>query len=128
MHVDKAPVELLRKSPMKALKDEWPGMRCRFIVPPPAKGGWTGFVFSEWELEAGTWSDLHHHDELNFIIEGELEVESDGVVVVARPGDTVVVQAGHRGRYTARTLVRMVAVYGPNPGTADGPYEYHDLH
>ena len=119
-------VRLVPRQALEALKDEWGGMRCRFIVPPK-DGGWSDFAFSEWELEAGTWSDLHHHDELNFILKGELEVESEGITRVAGPGDTVVVKAGCRGTYTARGFVHMVAIYGPNPGVPDGEYQYRDL-
>ena len=48
----------------------------------------------EWELTAAEWRDRHPHDELNFILEGELHVESEGTTVVAGVGDTVRVQAG----------------------------------
>lgn len=115
------PVELTRRQPLEVSNPEWPGMRVRWIVPKvgPGEGTWSDFVFSEWELEAGTWTDLHHHDELNYVLEGELHVESEGVSVVAGPGDTVVVRAGHLGRYTAPQYARMAAVFGPNPGKPD---------
>ena len=118
-----APVQLTPQQPLEATSSDWPGMRSRWIVPPRPEG-WSDFVFSEWELEAATWTDLHHHDELNFVVEGELEVESEGTTVVARPGDTVIVKAGHLGRYTAHTYARMVAVYGPNPGKPDEHFSF----
>lgn len=120
------PVELKPRQPLETISDEWAGMRGRWILPPvgPRPEGWSDFVFSEWELEGGTWTDLHHHDEHNYVIEGELHVESEGTTVVARPGDTVTVRAGHLGSYSAPTYARMVAVYGPNPGEPDEHFSF----
>lgn len=117
------PVELTPKQPLEAIKEEWAGMRGRWIFPPHPDG-WSDFAFSEWELEAGTWTDLHHHDEVNFILEGELHVESEGTTIIARPGDTVTVKAGHLGSYSAPKYARMVAIYGPNPGKPDEHFSF----
>lgn len=119
-------VELLPSTPLRATSADWPGMRSRWILAPVATG-WTDFALSEWELEAASWTDLHHHDELNLVVEGELHVESAGTTVIAGVGDTVRVSAGSLGRYTAPVYARMVAVYGPNPGRADEQFSYTPL-
>jgi ethanolamine utilization protein EutQ (cupin superfamily) len=90
--------------------------------------GWTGVALSEWELRAASWTDRHPHDEINYVLSGELHVESDGETVIARPGDTVVVRAGSLGVYTAPVQARMLAIYGPNPdGLESDSFEYRDL-
>jgi uncharacterized cupin superfamily protein len=81
----------------------------------PASGGWQQPVLSEWELRGAHWTDRHEHDELNYVLEGELHVESAGVTVVGHPGDVVRVAAGSTGHYWAPVHARMLAVYGPNP-------------
>ncbi len=120
------PVRLLPSAPLNVKRPDWPGMRSRWIVPP-VPGGWAGFALSEWELHAATWSDLHHHDEYNLVLEGELHVTSGGHTRIARAGDTVVVAAGNLGRYSAPVFARMIAVYGPNPGLSDEEAGYEAL-
>src|SRR5687767_13855186 len=110
-----APVELVQRDVLAPLREDWPGMRSRWIVPPRDEG-WPDVVLSEWELERAVWTDLHHHDEINHILEGELHVETGGTSVIARTGDTVRVAAGQLGRYSAPKYARMFTVYGPNPG------------
>src|SRR5205085_2477710 len=74
------------------------------------------------------WADRHPHDEINYVLSGELHVESDGETVIARPGDTVVVRAGSLGVYTAPVQARMLAIYGPNPdGLESDSFEYRDI-
>ena len=91
-------------------------------------GGWSGIALSEWELNAAAWTDRHPHDEVNYVLEGELHVESDGETVVAGPGDTVWVRAGSVGTYTAPVHARMLAIYGPNPdGAESDSFEYREL-
>lgn len=119
-------VELWPRGKLHAERDEWPGMRSRWMVPPQ-QGGWTDYAVSEWELEEAAWTDLHHHDEINLVLEGELHVESDGHTVVAGPGDTVRVAAGQLGHYRAPIYARMFAVYGPNPGLPDESFSYEPL-
>jgi quercetin dioxygenase-like cupin family protein len=120
-------VELMPSEPLVMLNPEWPGMRGRWITATPTDQGWPDFILSEWELEGAAWTDLHHHDEVNLVVEGELHVECDGKTVVAGPGDTVRVPAGRLGRYVAHRYARMVAVYGPNPGMADEAFSYESL-
>jgi ethanolamine utilization protein EutQ (cupin superfamily) len=86
----------------------------------------TDVVLGEWTLERAAWTDLHHHEELNYVIEGELHVTYDGDTYVAHAGDVVIVPAGHRARYEAPAFARMVFVYGPSTdghATIDGVYE-----
>ena len=125
-HEQPAAVEKFPAEQMLPINDEWPGMRGRWMLPPQ-EGGWSTFSLGEWELERAVWTDLHHHDELNVVVEGELHVESDGRTVVARPGDTVRVRAGSLGRYSAPVYARMIAVYGPNDGQADEAFAYEQL-
>lgn len=108
-------VERLPNEPMSS---DSPGMRGRAIVDPD-DAGWQDVAVMEWELTSAQWTDRHPHDELNFILEGELHVEVDGTTVVAGVGDTVRVKGGSNGRYWAPVHARMLAVYGPNPGGAE---------
>jgi len=57
--------------------------KCRVIVPP-LKGGWSEPAVFEWELTAESWTDEHPHSEYNFVIEGQLFVESGGVTLEAQ--------------------------------------------
>ncbi|RNL55200.1 cupin domain-containing protein [Arthrobacter oryzae] len=70
---------------MAPLKDQRQGLRCRFINASPA-GPWDEFILSEWELEACAWEDFHPHTETNFVLEGELHIESGGETVILKPG------------------------------------------
>jgi mannose-6-phosphate isomerase-like protein (cupin superfamily) len=124
---DRDAVALMPSEPLVVVNPEWPGMRGRWITATPTDEGWPDFILSEWELEGAAWTDLHHHDEVNLVVEGELHVECDGTTVVAGPGDTVRVPAGRLGRYVAPRYARMVAVYGPNPGMADDAFSYESL-
>jgi mannose-6-phosphate isomerase-like protein (cupin superfamily) len=103
------------------------GSRCRWILGPPPEA-WSDFVLSEWELERTGWSDLHPHDEINIVVEGELHVECEGETVVVGPRETVRVPAGKVGRYSAPVYARMIAVYGPNPTGAPTEFgEYWEV-
>ncbi|MFD6063746.1 cupin domain-containing protein [Rhodococcus wratislaviensis] len=82
---------------------------------PPGEGAWEDVVLSEWQLDAAGASDRHDHVEVNFVIEGELHVEVDGVEVIARSGDTVWTPRGAVGRYWAPKHARMLSIYGANP-------------
>jgi uncharacterized cupin superfamily protein len=95
-----------------------PGMLSRRVFGAPASS-WTTPVFTEWELTGAEWVDEHPYDEFNFVLEGELHVESDGTVVVARTGDLVRVRAGSTGTYSAPGHARMLAVYDHNPDGGD---------
>lgn len=116
--------------PMKALepiKGEWQKLRCRFINALP-DGQWDDFILSEWELESCGWEDFHPHSETNFLLEGELHIESEGKSVTLRPGDSARVNPGHLGRYIAPVYARMFTVYGPNPeGLKSHSFRYFEL-
>lgn len=88
---------------------------CRVIIPPTA-GGRSEPALFEWELRAESWTDQHPHSEYNFVIEGQLFVESGGLTVEARTGDVVQVPAGAVGRYWAPKYARLLAIYGPSKG------------
>jgi mannose-6-phosphate isomerase-like protein (cupin superfamily) len=110
-------------APKKFSRTELSGQdkpKCRAIIPPAA-GGWSEPVLFEWELTAESWTDVHPHSEYNFVIEGELFVESGGVTVEARAGDVVQVPAGAVGRYWAPRYARLLAIYGPSEGQPDKP-------
>ena len=100
--------------------------KCRTIMPP-VQGGWSEPVLFEWELTAESWTDQHPHSEINFVIEGQLFVESGGVTVEARAGDVVRVPAGAAGRYWAPTYARLLAIYGPNKGEPSRSLGYQKL-
>ncbi len=99
---------------------------CRSIVAP-APGGWTEPALFEWELRAEAWTDEHPHTEYNYVIEGQLFVESDGVTVEAGPGDVVQVPAGAIGKYWAPAYARMLAIYGPSAGAPSRKLHYEKL-
>jgi mannose-6-phosphate isomerase-like protein (cupin superfamily) len=106
------------EAPTKFPKGEFverSGPNCRTIIAP-ARGGWTEPAVFEWELQAESWTDEHPHTEYNYVIEGQVFVESGGVTVEGRAGDLVRVPAGVVGRYWAPTYARLLAIYGPSKG------------
>ena len=114
--------------PLKAMEDKWLGLRCRFINSHPDVGPWDDFILSEWELEACAWEDFHPHSETNFVLEGELHIESEGTTVILKPGDAARVNPGRPGRYWAPVYSRMVTIYGPNPeGAQSHSFRYSEL-
>ena len=78
----------------------------------------------EWELTAESWTDQHPHSEYNFVIDGQLFVESGGVTLVAQAGDVVRVPAGAIGQYQAPTYARLLANYGPSKGEPSKSLSY----
>ena len=100
--------------------------KCRVIMPP-VQGGWSEPVLFEWELTAESWTDEHPHSEYNFVIEGQLFVESGGVTVEAHTGDVVRVPAGAVGRYWAPKYARLLAIYGPSKGGPSRALGYERL-
>jgi uncharacterized cupin superfamily protein len=108
-------VERVPAAPLTLAGSPMPG---RVIAEPRAEG-WHGVALTEWELTSAEWTDSHPFDEYNYVLEGELHVESDGEVVVAGPGDVVRVLAGGVGRYWAPRYARMLAIYAPNPAGAE---------
>lgn len=106
--------------------DERGGPKCRAIIAP-AQGGWSEPAVFEWELRAEAWTDEHPHSEYNFVIEGQLFVESGGVTVEARAGDVVRVPPGTAGRYWSPTYARLLAIYGPSQGEPSRRLGYEKL-
>jgi quercetin dioxygenase-like cupin family protein len=100
--------------------------KCRVIIPP-VQGGWSEPALWEWELTAESWADQHPHTEYNFVIEGQLFVESGGMTVVAQAGDLVQVPAGAAGRYWAPKYARLLAIYGPSKGEPSKSLGYEKL-
>jgi mannose-6-phosphate isomerase-like protein (cupin superfamily) len=100
--------------------------KCRVIMPP-LQGGWTEPALFEWELTGESWTDQHPHSEYNFVIEGQLFVESGGVTVEAQAGDVVQVPAGAVGRYWTPTYARLLAIYGPSNGNVSRTLGYEKL-
>lgn len=100
--------------------------KCRTIIAP-TPGGWSEPALFEWELAGESFSDEHPHSEYNFVIEGQLFVESDGVTVEALAGDVVRVPAGTAGRYWAPRYARLLAIYGPSGGEPSRRLGYRRL-
>ena len=118
-------VRLIPHEPLVPRADE--DMPGRSIIDQPGPA-WTGFALMEWQLTAAEWTDRHPHDEVNYVLEGALRVESDGATVLAGPGDTVVVVAGSLATYSAPQHARMLAIYGPNPeGLESGDFAFRHL-
>jgi mannose-6-phosphate isomerase-like protein (cupin superfamily) len=116
-------------TPIKFARTELVGRdepKCRVIIPP-AKGGWSEPALFEWELRAESWTDEHPHSEYNFVIEGQLFVESGGVTIEAQAGDVVRVSAGAAGRYWAPGYARLLAIYGPSKGGLSRRLGYEKL-
>ncbi|WP_326591041.1 cupin domain-containing protein [Streptomyces brevispora] len=119
-------IAVWRPSELRPLDAATGGMRSRWIIPPVDGGG--DYSVSEWSLTGAGWSDRHPHDELNYVIEGELHIESGGTTVVLRPGDAALVAKGETGRYWAPEYARMFAVYGSNPEGETSDYlDYWDI-
>jgi mannose-6-phosphate isomerase-like protein (cupin superfamily) len=100
--------------------------KCRVILPA-VQGGWSEPALFEWELTAESWTDEHPHSEYNFVIEGELFVESGGVTLEAQAGDLVQVPAGAVGKYSAPRYARLLAIYGPSRGEPSRNLGYERL-
>ncbi len=89
---------------------------------PPMSSGWTGIALMEWEIRGEAWTDQHPFDEINYVLEGELSVTSDGITVVAGPGEAVRVSAGSVGRYWTSGYARSLGIYLPNPDGRESAY------
>jgi quercetin dioxygenase-like cupin family protein len=85
--------------------------KCRAIIP----------------ATQGGWSDEHPHSEYNFVIEGQLFVESGGITVEAQAGDVVQVPAGAVGKYWAPKYARLLAIFGPSKGAPSRKLSYQRL-
>ena len=116
-------------APVKFPKGEFVernGPNCRTIIPPTS-GGWTEPAVFEWELRGESWTDQHPHTEYNYVIEGQVLIESAGVTVAANAGDLVRVPAGAVGRYWAPRYARLLAIYGPSAGEPSKRLGYEKL-
>ncbi len=74
----------------------------------------TDLVLGEWSLTAASWTDRHQHEEINYVVEGELHVTHGGETHVAAAGNAVLVPAGELATYAAPVFARMIFVYGPS--------------
>jgi mannose-6-phosphate isomerase-like protein (cupin superfamily) len=115
--------------PTKYSRTDWSGRdapKCR-VITPTEPGGRSEPALFEWELTAESWTDEHPHSEYNFVIEGQLFVESGGVTVEAQTGDVVRVPAGTVGKYWAPKYARLLAIYGPSEGGSSRNLRYEKL-
>lgn len=116
-------------TPTKVSRTDFSGHekpKCRVIMPT-AQGGWSEPAMFEWELTAESWTDQHPHSEYNYVIEGQLFVESGGVTLEAQAGDVVRVPPGAVGRYWAPKYARLLAIYGPSDGRPSRTLGYEQL-
>lgn len=119
--------ELWSGGPLEPVSARTPRMNARWIVRPRPEG-WDKYALSEWELTAAGYADHHPHDEVSYVLEGELHIRVDGTTAVGRPGDTILVPAGSTGYYWAPTYARMLGIYGPNAaGEATESVEYWEI-
>jgi len=113
--------DLIPSEALQPVSPETPRMRARWIIQP-SRGGWSDYAISEWELTRAGFSDHHPHDEVSFILAGELHIEVNGIEVIGSAGDSIRVPAGTTGRYWAPRYARMMGIYGPNPDGAESQY------
>jgi quercetin dioxygenase-like cupin family protein len=85
-----------------------PGWRGRYFHSP-------NMTFAHYDFVAGASVHEHFHpqEEVYEVIEGEIEVNIDGVSQVARPGLVVIVPSGARHSLKARTNGRAIIVDYP---------------
>ena len=95
--------------------------KCRVIIPP-LQGGWSEPAVFEWELTAESWTDEHPHSEYNFVIEGQLFVESGGVTLEAQHGR---LRAGSRRRGRQVLGAKVCAACLPSMDPARAPPAGH---
>lgn len=107
-------VTVWRSAPLQSLRPPATHMHSRWILRPDEHANTSSMGMMEWELRSAGWQDRHPHDEINYVLEGELHVEADGVSAVLHPGDCTRIAKGSVGRYWAPAYARMIAVYGPN--------------
>ena len=101
------------------------------LLARPEKTGMAGgnsfhtrdLIVGEWSLTAAAWTDRHQHEEVNYVLDGELHVTCDGVERVVHAGEAVMVEAGSLARYAAPVHARMLFIYGPSP---DGRHRASD--
>ena len=106
-----AGAEVVRHTPLAVRPD---GVASRSILGAGTVA-WEGVVLGEWALERAWLEDRHPHDEINYVLEGELVVTCGGAVHRLRTGDTIRVPGGSAARYEAPRYARMLFLYAPNP-------------
>lgn len=99
---------------LEILNPSQPRLRGRWIVKPNPEGH--DYALSEWELTRAGFADYHPHDEVTFVLEGELHIKVGETTVVGIAGDTITVPAGNAGSYWAPKHARMLGIYGPHQG------------
>ena len=67
-------------------------------------------VVGEWSLTAAAWTDRHEHEEINYVLDGELYVTCDGIERIVRAGEAVFVDAGSVAARLCRSEPRTHAV------------------
>jgi len=100
--------------------------KCR-VITPTDQSGWSEPVLFEWELTAESWTDQHPHTEYNFVIEGQLFIESDGVTIEAQSGRCSASSSPGSGPVLAPTYARLLAIYGPSNGEPSRRLGYERL-
>lgn len=112
---------------LAAVSADTPRVKARWIVAPQPEG-WDDYALSEWELTSAGFADKHPHDEVTFVLDGELHIRVNEKTVVGTRGDTITVPAGSVGHYWAPKYARMLGFYGPNPdGAASENLEYWEI-
>ncbi len=111
---DTSGAEVVRHAPLPNASN---GRASRSILRPGTVA-WEGVALGEWELTQAWLEDQHPHDEINYVLDGELVVTCAGVVHRLGVGDTIRVPGGTAARYEAPRYARMLFLYGPNPAGA----------
>lgn len=112
--------DVRRGHALEVFDPQQPRLRGRWIVQPRPEGH--DYALSEWELTKAGFSDHHPHDEVTFVLEGELHIKVGDSTVIGQVGDTITVPAGNTGHYWAPEYARMLGIYGPHSGTEATEY------
>ena len=108
---DTPSAEVVHHAPLEETSN---GRASRSILRPGTVA-WDGIVLGEWELTEAWLEDQHPHDEINYVLAGELVVTCAGTVHRLGAGDTIRVPGGTAARYEAPRYARMLFLYEPNP-------------
>lgn len=69
----------------------------------------------EWTMEAGAFMPFHHHvhEQVGYLVDGEVEMIIDGKTHLLRPGDSYAVASGveHAGRVLRPSV--MIDIFSP---------------
>lgn len=81
------------------------------------------FSFGLWRRGRQRHEFTRPYHEICYILEGEVEItDDDGEVIVARPGDILVMPLGSRGFWKSRSPVKMVRAIYEETGADLDPY------